>query len=1320
MAKRFHCLRVQGHSWPLHLLLLLLLVAKRLQALEVSGYSSDTTKKEIIIEGDLVIGGLFPVHQKGEGAEDCGRINAQRGIQRLEAMLLALDEINKDNQILPGIKLGAHILDTCSKDTYALEQSLEFVRAVLTKVDDSEYTCPDGSYAIHDDVPLAISGVIGGSYSDVSIQVANLLRLFQIPQISYASTSAKLSDKTRYDYFARTVPPDFYQAKAMAEILRYFNWTYVSTVASEGDYGETGIDAFQQEARALQICIATSAKVSRSMDRYSYEGVIRSLLQKSNAKVVVLFTRSEDARELLVAANRMNVSFIWVASDGWGAQESVHISNCGKHSLRDGKFEQESKIMFIVNAVYAMAHALHNIRQSVCQNNTKICSAMKPVNGKKLYKDYILKTKFDAPFRPPDTENTVHFDAYGDSLGRYNIFRYHIENGSYVYRKVGFWAQSLILDTNLIPWDNEVVPTSQCSDPCKMNEIKSMQPGDVCCWICIPCQPYQYLLDEFTCAECSFGQWPLANLTGCYDLPEEYIHWEDAWAIGPVTIACLGILCTLFVFGLFLKNNETPVVKASGRELSYILLLGVLLCYCITFIYIAKPSVVVCTLRRLGLGTSFAVCYSALLTKTNRIARIFSGVKDGAQRPRFISPASQVAICAALISCQLLVVMVWLLVEVPGVRKEVSPERRDIVRLKCNSKDTSMLISLTYNCVLIILCTYYAFKTRKCPENFNEAKFIGFTMYTTCIIWLAFQPIFYVTASDYRVQTTTMCISVSLSGSVVLGCLFAPKIHIILFQPQKNVTTSLRVATTRFSVTTGPGSSFSQGREESMAPKRRAASSTKAGGKKIKEEPKTPAKDKFTSAKEALKATGPQTKANRKPDSFCHLSDAEVHEDYDCMLNQTNIGNNNNKFYVIQVLLSGGKYYCWTRWGRVGEPGQNNLAGPSSVDAAIKNFEKKFKDKTKNNWSDRENFVSHEGKYTLIEVEGDQDAEVDAVDSKPVTAKSIQPCTLDNATQRLMKFIFDNDMFKEAMESMNLDIKKMPLGKLSKQQIAKGFEALERIEGALKRKSNENKLAELTSKFFTIIPHNFGRCRPPVLADIEIAQSLKAESEKVKEETVETVPHPIDQNYDSLKCNLTLTDKKSKEFKIIEKYLNATGERLKIVDVWQVNREEEAENFSANDALENRKLLWHGTNVAVVAAILKSGLRIMPHSGGRVGRGIYFASENAKSAGYVRTSKNIGIMFLNEVALGKEYTITRDDPSLRKAPNGYNSVVARGSQEPDPSKDTFIELDGKKVTVPQGKAIAQPQYKDSSFYNSEYLVYQENQCRIRYLLELSF
>ncbi|XP_045932518.1 protein mono-ADP-ribosyltransferase PARP3 [Micropterus dolomieu] len=528
-----------------------------------------------------------------------------------------------------------------------------------------------------------------------------------------------------------------------------------------------------------------------------------------------------------------------------------------------------------------------------------------------------------------------------------------------------------------------------------------------------------------------------------------------------------------------------------------------------------------------------------------------------------------------------------------------------------------------------------------------------------------------------------------------------------------------------------------------MAPKRRSASAAKAVGKKVKVEPEPPkVKDAFTSAKEALLAAGPQVKRNRKVDEHCRLSACgEVYDDYDCMLNQTNIGHNNNKFYLIQVIKADNKYYSWNRWGRVGEAGQSKLNPFDNLERAVKDFEKKFKDKTKNNWCERSNFVSHPGKYTLIEVDGEQDAEVkvDIVDGKTDNVtKKVLPCTLEKATKSLIELIFSNDMFKEAMECMNLDIKKMPLGKLSKMQIAKGFEVLEEIEGAMNQRSGKARLEELSSKFFTTVPHNFGRNRPPtinskeivekkkemlmVLADIELAQTLKSETEKAQEEMIETVPHPLDQDYKSLKCRLTLMDKDTEIFKIIEKYLKATSGgycKPNIVNVWEVDREMEGERFSENDSLENRRLLWHGTNIAVVAAILKSGLRIMPHSGGRVGSGIYFASENSKSACYVRTSKNRGVMFLSEVALGKEYIITKDDCSLKNPPAGYDSVVARGSVEPDPSEDTFITLEGKRVAVPQGEPIAQPQFSDSFFGNSEYLIYKESQCRLRYLLELN-
>lgn len=246
----------------------------------------------------------------------------------------------------------------------------------------------------------------------------------------------------------------------MAEILRAFNWTYVSTVASEGDYGETGIEAFEQEARLRNICIATSEKVGRSnAKRSSYEAVVRQLLQKPNARVVVLFLRSDDARELLGAATRLNASFLWVASDGWGAQESIIKGNeftadgaitlelaahpilefnryfqslsplnnhrnpwykdfweqkfqCSlstasqagagtakplcdpKLAVDDSNFEPESKIMFVVNAVYAMAHALHRMQRTLCANTTRLCEAMRSLDGKRLYRDFLLHVDF--------------------------------------------------------------------------------------------------------------------------------------------------------------------------------------------------------------------------------------------------------------------------------------------------------------------------------------------------------------------------------------------------------------------------------------------------------------------------------------------------------------------------------------------------------------------------------------------------------------------------------------------------------------------------------------------------------------------------------------------------------------------------------------------------------------------------------------------------------------------------------------------------------------------------------------------------------------
>ncbi|RLU15493.1 hypothetical protein DMN91_012487 [Ooceraea biroi] len=245
---------------------------------------------------------------------------------------------------------------------------------------------------------------------------------------------------------------------------------------------------------------------------------------------------------------------------------------------------------------------------------------------------------------------------------------------------------------------------------------------------------------------------------------------------------------TLFVCGVFLRHNDTPVVRASGRELSYVLLLGILLCYLVTFTLVLKPTNVVCSIQRFAAGFCFTVVYAALLTKTNRISRIFRA--GSAKRPSFISPRSQLIICCGLIFVQILINAIWMIID-PARAMHHYPMMEDNLLVCNNYIDASYMIAFAFPTVLIVVCTVYAILTRKIPEAFNESKHIGLTMYTTCVIWCAFVPLYYGTGSNIALRITSMSVTISLSASVTLICLFSPKVdHLNLRIRKLNIKAS--------------------------------------------------------------------------------------------------------------------------------------------------------------------------------------------------------------------------------------------------------------------------------------------------------------------------------------------------------------------------------------------------------------------------------------------------------------------------------------------------------------------------------------------------
>ena len=271
-----------------------------------------------------------------------------------------------------------------------------------------------------------------------------------------------------------------------------------------------------------------------------------------------------------------------------------------------------------------------------------------------------------------------------------------------------------------------------------------------CCWKCTQCKEDEYMANEYQCTPCRKGWRPNETLTGCNKIPVDYLQWGDSEAVFTMVFSCLGVLATGWTAVVFMRHNNTPVVKASTRELSYIILIGICVCFLTTFPLVAKPSLVTCYLTRILPGLSFSLIYGALVTKTNRIARILAGSKKKimTRKPRFMSASAQLVITFIIIGIEAAIITMMLIFEPADAELLYLPKHR--VRLICNVSTRGIIVPLGFIGFLIAMCTLYAIKTRNLPENFNEAKFIGFTMYTTCVIWLAFVGIYF--GSDNRVS----------------------------------------------------------------------------------------------------------------------------------------------------------------------------------------------------------------------------------------------------------------------------------------------------------------------------------------------------------------------------------------------------------------------------------------------------------------------------------------------------------------------------------------------------------------------------------------
>lgn len=443
----------------------------------VFGVHHFNPKRATNLNADYVIGGLFPVHvseknaskcllsdaryqqfSSASGEKECYKINLS-GLMWVEAMLYAIAEINNNSEILPNKTLGFDIRDSANSVRFATNASLDFVleNRKLRENDDNNCSCKTEP----------VLAVIGGAGSKISKAVGYLLGVESLPQISYSSTSPSLSDKSQFPSFMRTIPTDYLQAQVMADLVSYFNWTYVSTIATDEDYGRLGIEAFKQEIKARDVCVSIDELFHPNNrlpeTKAKIKDIVQKLKQDQSAKVVVLFCERPNAVAVLEEAERQGLTGkTWIGTESWGDKESIlsfkdatvggmlgvlpwkgNISKFEKHMADltpvntkhnpwfeeywEGTYDckmmngrnntkemhaglptagsfQLNKAASVMDAVYAVALALHN--KLSCTEKQHEC------NSSSNLLSYIKRLRFTRNLGYP-----VQFDKHGDTKG---------------------------------------------------------------------------------------------------------------------------------------------------------------------------------------------------------------------------------------------------------------------------------------------------------------------------------------------------------------------------------------------------------------------------------------------------------------------------------------------------------------------------------------------------------------------------------------------------------------------------------------------------------------------------------------------------------------------------------------------------------------------------------------------------------------------------------------------------------------------------------------------------------------------------------------
>ncbi|XP_048189318.1 vomeronasal type-2 receptor 116-like [Perognathus longimembris pacificus] len=824
------------------LIFTLLLLQLLLPVSSLAGTSCfSTLKPRAHLDGDAMIAGFIPLYTLGadrSNSDASGHEETKpfifKNYQFVLALAFAVEEINKNPDLLYNWTLGFETYDIESGAWTTFQNP--FI-CLFGKYKIPNYSCKNDRKAI---------AVLTGPSGIISAKIGTMLELYKFPQLTFGPFQHDLTDHNKFPALYQMASKDTSMATAMVSLLLHFRWNWVGLLTLQNDDGLWILPELKAEMAKNRVCVAFDIAIPNHVVSFIFKIMARyNQMNKSSANVLIIYGDNESFVHLIMCIEKYLIKGkVFIMNSQWDLTMkrryfilgSLHVPlifsyhrpdvsgftdfvkavnpskypedfflarlNCPNDASLDWLPRQVFDITMsadsynIYNAVYAVAQAFHEML--LHQTEVQTMGNRKGMVPSPAQLHLFLK---HIQFHNPAGDEVIlgeqrKLEAEYDIVNIWNFpegLQLEVKIGKFSSCTLHGHQMSLFQDT--VQWAIESIepPHSVCSESCGPGFRKSPQEENAaCCFDCIPCSENEManMTDMEQCVKCPDHQFANTGGNKCLLRAASFLAYGEPLGIALACMALGSSTLTAVVLGVFVKYQNTPIVKANNQALSYILLISLIFCFLCSLLYIGRPNTVTCILQQTTFGVAFTVAVSTVLAKTVTVVLAFKVTSPGRKMRWLLASGAPNFIIPICILIQVTLCGLWLWISPPFIDTDVHSEHGHLIILCNKGSLTAFYCVLGYLGSLALASFSVAFLARNLPDTFNEAKFLTFSMLVFCSVWLTFLPVYH--SAKGKLMVAVEIFSILASSAGLLGCIFAPKCYIILVRPERNVLHGFR------------------------------------------------------------------------------------------------------------------------------------------------------------------------------------------------------------------------------------------------------------------------------------------------------------------------------------------------------------------------------------------------------------------------------------------------------------------------------------------------------------------------------------------------